>query len=344
MPIDNPNLIPPPSIGESMESQTPLTLSKPRRSWLWLVVVLCVVVGVGLGVYIYQQSIAPAPQPSPKPVVKASPATLVSPSPATPNISVVTPQSNTLAFPKDGQVRVYISGFDPAHPEFKNELVRLTGTSSSADLISRGVVATGDKMEILESGLSVIAGQTLKIDVFDGGDETKPGYGWIAPDAAQKCGGSAAQKVDASVFINWAKSKSGSEPLVSVECWADWSPNTNGKDTSVGDFNDYFVIVSYTPAGAVTTASPLASPSPSPSPSPSHVASPSPSPSPLRSPSPSPSSTTLTDTTDEESPSPRVTMPQASALPTAGVFEVTVGTIGIGLIFVLAGILGLLLI
>lgn len=43
------------------------------------------------------------------------------------------------------------------------------------------------------------------------------------------------------------------------------------------------------------------------------------------------------------SASARATMPEGSALPDAGVFEVTAGTVGVGAVLVLLGILGLLM-
>jgi len=78
------------------------------------------------------------------------------------------------------------------------------------------------------------------------------------------------------------------------------------------------------------------SPSPSVSPSPSLSISPSPSPSISVSPSPSPSPSPSTKTTEMYSPAP-------SELPMAGVFEVTAGTLSVGIILLLLGGLGLLL-
>lgn len=83
--------------------------------------------------------------------------------------------------------------------------------------------------------------------------------------------------------------------------------------------------------GPSASGSPRASSSPSPSvrASSSPTASRSPSPIGSRSPSPSPSS--------------RVAMPDTSGgVPETGVFEITVGTVGVGLLLLVAGLIGLL--
>lgn len=343
---NNPDLIPLPSIGESETSRSTPVLAKPKKSKLWIVVLLCVVVGIALGVFVYQQSIAPTPTPSSRPTAApAIPTPTANPSPVAPEVSAVTPQSNTIVFPKAGDVRVYFSTFDAANPTILNQLIRLTGPSGSADILVPGSIPSADKMATLNTGLTVAAGQSIKVEIFDSGDETKPSYGWIKPDASNQCGGAGFGKASAAALITWATGKAAGEPLVSTQCWGDWGPPG---DTSNADFNDFFVILSYVPASLTSPApsaspavSPAASPSPNPSPSPVLSPSPNPSPSPALSPSPNPS--VAASASETPTPSPRVTMPEGSTLPTAGVFEVTVGTVGVGLLFVALGILGLLL-
>lgn len=329
---ENPNLIPLPSIGESASSQT-IEAAPPRKSKLWLVVTLCVVLGVGLGIFVYQQSIAPATKTPTKPTASKAPipspvaSPLPSPSPAVPEVSQVTPQSNVVTMPKTGEVRVYFATYeDPAQMSL-NHLVRLTIPSGSADLIMPRTLQAGDKMAVVDSGLVVTAGQQMTIELYDDADETTPSYGWIAPDANKQCGGPGYSKSDASALIAWATQKAAGEQLVSVQCWGDYGP---ANDTSRADMNDFLAIISYTPAGASTTVSP--------SPSPTRAASPSPSPSRAASPTPAASPSVRASV----AASPRVTMPEGSSLPDAGVFEVTAGTIGVGLVFVLLGALGLL--
>jgi len=92
---NTPELIPPPSIGESNPVVPPQEgQQKGRSSKIWIVVLLCVVVGVGAGILVYQKSLSPksatvAPTPipvaTPKPAVKSpvpSPKTAL---PATPS-------------------------------------------------------------------------------------------------------------------------------------------------------------------------------------------------------------------------------------------------------------------
>lgn len=62
-------------------------------------------------------------------------------------------------------------------------------------------------------------------------------------------------------------------------------------------------------------------------------------------PTPTPSSGAYTADTSTTTPSPRAGLPDTSdGTPVTGVFEVTTGTIGMGLLLLLGGLLGLLLI
>lgn len=359
---NNPNLIPPPSIGESKASVAAAAAGQaPKKSKLWIVVLLCVLVGVGAGVVVYQQSIVPTPRVSPRPSVQPTP----TPTPTTPQVSQVTPQSNQITMPKAGEVRVYLSSFDLSNPAMPNQYIRVTTSNGQADIIAPATLGSGDSMHIFDTGIEVAAGQAITLEVFDGGDETRPGYGWIPPSGNNQCGSSA--KADASPFVTWATGESAGEQLVAIQCWGDWGAPGDPSNT---DFNDYLVIVSYAPTlGASPAASAQASTAASASPSTTATSSPSTSPLLSISPSPSPSSsttlttspsptatttTTLTTsplpstssstvvTSTSTSPSPRAAVSEASELPDAGVFEVTVGTVGVGLLLILLGALGLL--
>lgn len=330
MVADNPDLIPLPSIGESKASLAgSQEVPKAKGSKLWMVVAACVVAGIGLGVFVYQQSIAPAPKPSKKPTATVKPSVAPTPapsaSPETPDINAVTPQSNTIVFPKAGEIRVYFAGYG-ANPTV-NQLIRLTTSTGEADVTMPTSVPSGDKMAYRDSGLEVTAGQSVTIKSFDRGNTSQPSYGWIPPNSANKC--DIYYGADVGPMVTWATAKAAGEPFVSKQCWADYNaPN----DPAVRLFNDFFIILSYVPAAQAATVSP----------------SPSASPTASKSPSPSPSASAAAVASASPTPTPsasaRVTMPEGSALPEAGVFEVTAGTIGIGLIFILLGVLGLLLI
>lgn len=349
----DPMLIPPPSIGAS---QPPVTENKPpkikaggRGSRLWILVLGCVVVGVSLGVLVYQQSVAPSKSPTPRPSPRAS--AVASPSPTTPSVSQVTPQSNTITMPKAGQVRVYYSGFDVSNPSLVGNVIRLTTSNGSSEVRVNSAVKSGELMHVLDTGITVTAGQQVTIEILEDGLETTKASGWIKPDATNKCG--AASKADGAPFVTFATQKSAGEPLVAVQCWGDYDPPG---DTG-GDYNDYLAIVSYVPPGtaspsptvtasATPTPTPTVKPSVTPTPTVKASATPTPTPTPTLKPSatPTPTASTKASVSPSPSASARVAMPEASSLPDAGIFEVTAGTVGIGALLMIVGLLGLLLI
>mgnify|MGYP006427165851 CR=1 FL=1 len=323
--VNNEPLIPPPSIGESAESKAIPKIKKQKKgSKLWMIVLACVVVGVGLGVVVYQQSIAPAPKPSttPRPTVAALPSPVAIPSPSIAPISVsqVTPSGNEISYPKAGEVRVYFSNYSGSSSV-------LLDMESASGGVGVQIVGNGSStsMPYLDTGFVLPGAEKVTIGAFDGGDYDKPGYGWIPPKADNTCGGDGSQvHPDITSYINWATEEAEGEPLVSIQCWGDWG---GSGDPSNADFNDYVVIWSYTPSSVVS------SPTPTPSASPGASATATPTPTPTAS-----SSTTTTTPT----PSPRVTQPEGETLPEAGVFEVTMGTISVGLLFLVLGLAGLL--
>ncbi len=313
-------------ISQMMSAGVSSAASAPKKSSKLLWIVLgCMVVGVGLGIFVYQQSIVPPP-----PVVPASPRVLASPapvaSPAAPVVNVIQPVSNIVTFPKAGTVRIYFAGYDPTLKFGQQpELVRLTLGGVNTDVRMPTTAApAGAKMFSVPTTLQVVAGSAVTVKAYDLGNLNLPAHGWIAPNAQGQCVGSTGA-ADASEMIAYAQAQAKGEPLVSQMCWAD-----NGS-TPLDDYNDFFMILSYAP--------PTGSASPSPSASATVTPSASPSPSPSKAASPSPSTTASVTPT----PSPRVTMPDTSeGTPVTGVFEVTVGTISVGLILLVLGLIGLL--
>ena len=328
--VNNEPLIPPPSIGESAQSRAIPKIKKKRKSGskLWMIVVGCVVVGVGLGVVVYQQSIAPTPKSktTPRPTVAALPSPVAIPSPSVAPVSVsqVTPQSNVIAYPKAGEVRVYFSTYSGTGSV-------LLDMESASGGVGVQIVGNGSStsMSYLDTGFVLPGAEQVTIGAYDNGDYDKPGYGWIPPTANNKCGANGDR--DISAYITWVTEQAQGEPLVSVQCWGDWGPSG---DTSNPDFNDYVVIWSYTPASAESSATP--------SPIASVIASSSPVASATATSTPIASSVVTTTPTSTPIASVRATQPEGEELPEAGVFEVTMGTVSVGLLFLMFGLVGLL--
>jgi len=312
-------------INQMMSETAEVEVARPRKSRFLWVVLGCVVVGVGLGVFVYQQSIKSTVKPSatPKPTAITS---LPSPieSPVTPDISLVQPQPKTVSFPKAGEVRVYYQStiWMPLGMILKDT----AGTHNLA--IATGTPTT--QMKILDTGYVLTGPTTITIDSFLGDDRSKLSIGWAKP-VSNKCGFNGFGVIDITQDVTFATAQAKGQPIVSVQCWGDYSPNPT--DTSALDFNDYVLIWSYTPVAGSTSpspspsSSPTTSPSPSPSPSASVMASVTPTPTPT----PTPSS------------SPRVVIPDTTdGVPVTGVFEVTVASVSMGLIFLVLGLFGLI--
>lgn len=348
-------------INKMMSATSDVAIKTPKKSIFLWIVLGCVVVGVGLGVVVYQQSIRPAPitKTSPKPIASVtkilpSPTEIVpSPleSPTVPQVSEVTPITAGVTFPKAGKLRVFYRSL--ISPIAIGVIIRDGSLATTKNFPSSDGVKT---MEVSDTGYTLASPKTLKIDSFLGTDSTKLSTGWVSP-VGGKCGFNGFGQVDISSYVAYATTQAGAEPIVSVQCWADYTNplKGNGKPNPPElDFNDYLLIWTYTPGtgsspspSSVGSTAPSPSPSRSSSPSPSPSRSASPSPSPSRSPSPSPSSRASTSpsvaASIASSPSPRAAMPDTSeGTPVTGVFEVTVGTISVGLLLLVLGILGLL--
>ena len=305
-----------------MSASAEASTSTPKKSKFLWVVLGCVVVGVGLGIVVYTQSTKPAPvvKTSPRPTSVAVASPVSTPTPAPIEINVIKEQNNSVNFPKAGKIRVYyrslLTSWLPLHLDFES------ATSKKSVVLPGGSVTT--PMQMSDTTITLTGPTKFKITSYLGDDSTKKSIGWIDP-VANKCGANGSGTVDISPALTWAKQQAGSEPLVSQQCWGDWG---KVEDASNYDFNDYYVILSYTPS---TTASASPSPSTSASPSPSTAASVTPTPSSTATPTPTPSA------------SARVSMPDTSeGTPVTGVFEVTVATVSVGLLLLVIGLFGLL--
>lgn len=322
-------------INQMMSATSDVVVAAPKKSKFLWVVLSCVVVGVGLGVVVYQQSlkstIKPTTTPRPTSVVKSSPTVIASPlaSPLAPEVNVVNAAAKTIPFPKGGKLRFYFQ----------------MGSWNSLGIILKDSAGThdftipagnpGTAMKIFDTGYTLPGAETITLNTYLGTDKTKLSIGWAVP-ANNKCGFNGFGVVDISALITYATAQAKGEPLVSTECWGDYSPNP--ADPSSKDFNDYTLIVSYTPSSTTASPSPAGSSTASSTPTPSATASPSPS----VAASPSPSTSTVTGTAMPVA-SPRVAMPDTTdGTPVTGVFEVTVGTVSVGLILLVLGLFGLL--
>ena len=330
-------------INQMMSARPEVAVAAPKKSRFLWVVLGCVVFGVGLGVMVYQQSIKPKPTPSTtlKPTPKASSTTAI-----TPETNVVTPTGvtqplpNTMTFPESGKVRVYSS-----LPNLQLLItLNMAGVIKTITLPARPITTT-NVMNYTDATFEVSAGSTASISANLNKDTGPKMGGWILPVGDTKCGVTAFMEI--TPMLTWAQANlAPGKTIFAKQCWSD---TIDPKDPSSYDFNDFFLAWSYsaggTTASPIPSTSPVSSSSPSPSVSPSPAASKSPSPSPSPSPSvkasvvPSPTPTpTPTPTT-----SPRVSMPDTSeGTPVTGVFEVTVGTISVGLVLLMLGLFGLL--
>jgi|GEM_PF-1007311 len=327
-------------------NEIPFVGTAKKKSGLLWVVLACVVVGVTLGIVVYQQSLKPATKiTTPPKTTSASVAPKVSPvaSPVTPAVSVVDAAPKTVSFPKAGKLRVYYQNGSWMPVGFI-----LKDAAGGGDSFTIGSGASSTPMKILDTGYELTGPTTLTIDSYLGSNSSQLSIGWAVPQS-NSCGFNGFGTFSVAPYVTWVTEQAKGEPIVSQQCWGDYSPNA--KDTSAKDFNDYFVIFSYTPAGTSPSPSSSVKASPSPSPSASIVASLSPSPSAsvkasiLPSPSPSPSvkASIIATSSVEPSPSVRVAMPDTGeGVPVTGVFEITVGTVGVGLLLLVLGLAGLL--
>lgn len=321
---------------------------KKKSSLIWIVLG-CVVVGVGLGVFVYQQSLAPAPKPSATPRASKAPASVAPvPSAVTPTTNEVSAVANTITFPKTGKLRIF---HDLNNIQLVVQIV-INGSTKTITLPNK-TVSTAAPMNYADSSFEVTAGSTGTVTAYLNSTSGPKLVGWVNPADPQHkdCGVNGAVKIDLEPQLAYATSLLGGESIFQYQCWEDNDP--------VGEFNDLYMLWTYVPSNATPTPTPSAaasvSPTPSstatptpsasatatptPTPSPSHT--PTPSPSPSKTPSPSPSQAAATTVTP--TPSTRAAMPDTTdGVPVTGVFEVTVGTVSVGILLLVLGLIGLL--
>jgi hypothetical protein len=316
-------------INQMMSATSDVVIGKPKKSMFIWVVLGCVVVGVGLGVVVYQQSVKTIIKPSPTPKVAViatpKPSLLASPipTPVTPETNLITEVPNVITFPESGKIRV----FNDLNNIQLVITLTIAGTKKTLTIPNKTLNAA-TPMTFADSTFDVTAGSTASVSAnLNSAAGPKMG-GWIIPAAGEICGANTGGKTNASTKLAFALTKlaSGATPYAK-QCWAD---DIDPKDPSSYDFNDFYMVWGYVPGSIV---------SPSPSATSSTAASPSPSASVRASASPSVSaSSTATPT-----PSPRVVMPDTSeGTPVTGIFEVTVGTVSVGLLLLILGLFGLL--
>ena len=338
-------------INQMMSSNPEVPIVTPKKSKLIWVVLGCMVLGVGLGVVVYQQSISSpvsTTRSTPKPTVVSTPTpTPEDLVPTLPQTNVVTPAGNSVVFPKAGKIRLY-SNIGLA----QTMTINIAGQPSEINIPASTITST-IPMISGDSTFSVSANSTANFDLYINGRSGTKMRGWIPPVDSdhKKCGISPDVAENFETALAYATTKLGGETVFLFQCWED--------NNDPGEFNDIYMLWTYVPvAGTATSPSPSAiastaassSPSLSPSPSPSRDASPSPSPSRAASPSPSPSvrasvAASVVATTPTPTPvaSPRVSMPDTTdGTPVTGIFEITVGTISVGIVFLLLGLFGLL--
>jgi len=324
----------------SLSGEVPIAAGGKKKSSLLWIVLGCVVVGVGLGVYVYQQSLAPAPKPTPTPksttkppIPSVAPAT---PAPTQPSTNQVTPAANTMTFPKKGKLRVY-------HTLNNIQMVlqlTINGTAKTITLPAKPV-NTSTPANFADSSFEVEAGSTGTLVAYLNSTSGPKLRGWLPPmdsNNKKECGVSGGSVANNEEQIAYIKTKLAGESIFEYQCWED--------DDVPGEFNDLYMVWTYAPTTSTVSPSPATSSSPSPSASVRASTSPSPSASVAasKSPSPSPSVAASTAATaTSPSPSVRAAMPDTSdGVPVTGVFEVTVGTVSVGIILLLLGLLGLL--
>jgi len=322
-------------INQMMSSTADLAVAQPKKSKFIWIVLACVVLGVGLGVVVYQQSLqsgVPTATPRPTTIVSQTPVPTLAPipSPVAPGVSVVVPVANKLTFPNKGKLRIYsnLSGIQVVMK------VTIDGVAKTITMPAK-TVSNAVPMYSTDSTFEVAAGSVGTIEAFLNSTTGHKLRGWVNADDLKKCGSNGFTVIDMEPQLVFVQSKLAGQSIFSYQCWED--------DDYPGEFNDIYMVWTYVPSTA-TSPSPSASASVSPSPSASVASSPSPSPSPSRAASPSPSpSSTSTSSTSTPTPSPRVSMPDTSGgTPVSGVFEVTVGTISIGILLLVLGLVGLL--
>ena len=326
-------------INQMMSATSDVAIAKPEKSMFIWVVLGCVVMGVGLGIVVYQQSVKTAIKPSPTPKVAVLPSTNPSivpsaiPSPVVPQTNLVTQVANTITFPETGKIRIFS---DLSNLQLV-VTVTISGVKKTLTIPSKALVEPN--MNYVDSTFEVKAGDVGTIDAYLNSTSGAKMGGWIVPGTGEICGANTGGKVNETARLAFAQQSLGvGKTIYARQCWAD---DIDPKDPASYDFNDFYMVWGYVPGTTSASPSPSTSSSVSPSPSASARASASPS----LSPSPSASAKASATISPSPSSSPRTVMPDTSeGTPVTGVFEVTMGTISVGLLLLILGIFGLLVI
>lgn len=326
----------------SLGSEVPVNSGEKKKGGLLWVVLGCVVVGVGLGVFVYQQSLKPAVRPTSTP--RPTPA-IITPSiapvasvpvitaPVVPDTNVVTGGAGTVTFPKKGKIRIF-------HTVSNVQMVMqiaVAGSSVKTITFPAKAISAATPMNYTDSSFEVDAGSVGTVKVFLNNTSGPQLKGWIPPMDAnnrKECGVAGGSITNNETQIAYAKTLLAGESFYDYQCWED--------DDEPGEYNDVYMLWTYVPSSTTTSPSPVASVVASASPKASVKASPSPSVKASASPSPSVKASTVAAVATP-TPSPRAAMPDTSeGVPVTGVFEVTVGTISVGLILLALGLFGLI--
>lgn len=103
----------------------------------------------------------------------------------------------------------------------------------------------GNSGRIWDTGISVEQGDYIRLDFTETAIVNGPFVGWTDPRSGNICGKYPYPDWNVSSYINWAEGYG--EDIVSKQCWADAMDLRGGEDNDNYDFNDLFVMVSYTP-------------------------------------------------------------------------------------------------
>lgn len=134
--------------------------------------------------------------------------------------------------PANGVLRVYLKAMSAEGPHRLHFTNLRTGAFSSVSTPGGSYGLVG-----LTTTLSVAAGDSVRIEMFNDNTGGSPAPGYEDPVAAWQCNGGD----DFSDLYLMAASAGA--PIIAVQCWEDWTD---------GDYNDVALIVSYEPATVAT--------------------------------------------------------------------------------------------
>lgn len=157
----------------------------------------------------------------------------------------------TATMPQAGELRLYYWNVPTSRGITRKFLIKHNGITKTF-LINSG--------EFKDTGIQVVAGDTIELTAMEGVNYSKQAYGWLS-SANDACAG-----YDVAKQLNSVRDRQ--QPLAGAQCWCDWDTISNDESD---DCNDYLSVVSYQSnvIPASPTPQPSANPNPSSSPSPS---------------------------------------------------------------------------